>query len=292
MPLKVFIEKSSTAKGFKNNFPLLLQEAYKSWQEISEGSVEVTFVDTDKEAQIVCRWTDNKNELMSQKEGGNAMVVPDEDGILAADVKMLTLPPSGESEMPTEYMLRKCLHEAGHSLGISGHSPHKEDVMYPSVDVSEKGELSQRDKNSLVELYKVSPELLLAMKLDLAKATPQGIDSPQMQAIRLNNEATQDLKANKYNIAIQKLEAAQKLDPGNKSICSNLGGIYANMGSIAGMTFNLNGAAAYYKKAIPLLEKGVSKMALKNVLSNYVKVLKMQKKEAEAKKIEAKLAGL
>lgn len=295
MPLKVYVELASQVKGFRTEFPEILKKAFDEWQSASEDKVKFIFIDSDKNAQIVCRWTDDKSELMSVKEGGNTVLVPDDDGILSVDMKILTLPPPGAQIASTNYMTRVCLHEVGHALGITGHSPQREDVMYPTVFPNDAAQLSMRDKNSMVELYKVDPSIVAGLKLDQAKALTQlqeEFDNPQVNAVRLNNDAAKAIKANKYDVAIKKLKRAHKLDPNNKLVCTNLGGIYANMGSIAGMTFNFEGAASFYKKAIPLLEKGNNKVALINVLNNYMRVLKFQKKDAEAKKIEAKLVKL
>ena len=133
------------------------------------------------------------------------------------------------------------------------------------------------------------------LKLDQEKAIgeiPTKYDNPQVNAVRLNNEAAKLIKSNQYDKAISKLLLAHKLDPNNRAVSANLGAIYANYGSLAGMTFNLKGAKNYYKKAIPLLENGSNKLALKQVLTNYLKVLQLLNQPAEAKAIQSKLAKL
>lgn len=293
MPLKVFIESSSKAKDFRDEYPSLLKEAFNAWTETKK--IQISFTDNLDEAHIVCRWTDDKNDLMSILEGGNTVIVPDDNGILSVDMKILTLPPPGASSVSTNYMGRVCLHEAGHALGLTGHSPMREDVMYPTVYPNEPAKLTERDLNSMTELYNMDKQAILSMRLDQARAMkeiPKEFDNPQVNAVRLNNDAARALKSNKFDIAKVKLEQAHKLDPKNKLVCANLGGIYANYGSIAAMAFNLPTAYSYYKKCVPLLEKGNNKKALVQILPNYLRILKLMKKESEYKRMNQKLLSL
>jgi predicted Zn-dependent protease len=45
------------------------------------------------------------------------------------------------------------LHEMGHALGIGGHSPDPQDIMYPSASATATTGLSERDRATLAELY-------------------------------------------------------------------------------------------------------------------------------------------
>ncbi len=297
MPIKIFIEKSSSVKGFEQSFPTILENAFKSWADKSQNKLKINFSDSVEEAHIVCRWTDDRNDLMSQKEGGNTVVVPTQEGIASVDMKILTLPAPNADSISPNYMGRVCLHEAGHALGLTGHSPERADVMFATVYTSDPAALTDRDTNSLNELYNMDEETISSIRLNQDRAMQENktiLDgkNPQVNAVQLNNEAARALKANQFEVAMKKLEAAHKLDPGNKLVCANLGAVYANYGSIAGMTFNLKGAADYYKKAVPLLETGNNRPALIQVLGNYLKVLKILNNKAEASKVESKLQSI
>ena len=58
------------------------------------------------------------------------------------------------------------------------------------------------------------------------------------------------------------------------------------------MTFNLPGACMYFKKSLPLLSLSGDREAQVQVLSNYVKVLRMLNQKTELEKMEKKLAEL
>ena len=45
------------------------------------------------------------------------------------------------------------LHEMGHALGLGGHSPWSEDIMYPSISREASSGLSARDRATLAALY-------------------------------------------------------------------------------------------------------------------------------------------
>ena len=45
------------------------------------------------------------------------------------------------------------LHEMGHALGLTGHSPHPEDIMYAKIERGRTAGLSPRDRRTLAALY-------------------------------------------------------------------------------------------------------------------------------------------
>src|SRR5256885_5620169 len=51
------------------------------------------------------------------------------------------------------------LFRSGHALGLQGHSPYRDDIMYYAVSPTQHPTLSQRDVNTLVKLYAGAPTI-------------------------------------------------------------------------------------------------------------------------------------
>lgn len=296
IPVKIYIDKKSKLPHFKEEFAGMLETAFEKWQRACPDILTIEFVQDRDQAAIACSWTEDRDQMMSLKEGGNTMVIPDEDGILSVDLKILTLPPPGNSTIPFNYMERVCLHEAGHALGLTGHSDQEDDIMFGTVYPDERPcDLTRRDSDTLSALYHLDRRTLMASRLDPAQEADQkalGSSNPKVKALAMSNMAVRALTDKQFDKAAKLLEDAHKLDPTNKLIAKNLGGVYANYGSIAAMTFNLPGACIYFKKALPLLNQSGDREVQVQVLSNYVKVLRMLNQKDELEKMERKLAEL
>lgn len=291
LPLKVFIEKTSSAKGFQPEFVDVMRSAFLDWSH-AVPNLQVEFVPEAKDAQVVCTWTDNKADLMNPQEGGNTVIVPDANGIFKAEVKVYSVPPDKFSTMPQNYLKTVALHEAGHAVGLTGHSNKPDDIMYGIIyPKDEVRQLSVRDKNTLKELY--GREINAGDRLDASTVKIAGDSkNPKVRAMQLNNEAAKALNANQLSDAENKLTEAHRLDPTNKLVAANLGSLFANVGSLAAMTFNVQLAVMNFKKAIPLLEQSGNKSALIQVLTNYATILRQSNNTAELKTVEAKLRSL
>ena len=75
------------------------------------------------------------------------------------------------------------MHELGHALGILGHSPNSEDVMYASTLPSENALLSAKDASTIVALYSSAGDKFI-QNIDVTKMTNVGPGaSPALQAV-------------------------------------------------------------------------------------------------------------
>lgn len=289
-PITVYVERSSKAIGFQPAFTEIVVNAFKEWS-LNVPKIQFKFVDSPANAQIACTFTDKVADLSGNQEGGNTLVQQDvSSNEVRADVKILVTPRGGMKVLGPNYLHRVALHEVGHALGLGGHSDNPSDVMFGTVYLEDKKtELTARDINTLKMLYD-QPTL---GQLDTSKVVIQGDPSnPRVRALKLNLEGAKALQEQQLKVAEAKWTEALKLDPTNKAVASNLGSFYANLGSIAAMTYNFPLAALNLKKALPLVEKGENRTILRQVLTNYATILRSTNNSAELKVIEAKLKSL
>lgn len=152
-PLKVFIPKTSTVRGYKPEYEKILTDAFKKWQTATGDKVRFDFVDNIENSDIDCTWKDDPTEAVFKAEGGHAHLDTLMGKVKHAKIFLLTV--WSMNLAPTDALMGKlALHEVGHSLGIIGHSDNRDDIMFFTIDVSPKeGEVSQRDVKTLNELY-------------------------------------------------------------------------------------------------------------------------------------------
>lgn len=318
MPIGVYIKQSKEVPGFSQSLAAAVKQAFDEWTMASAGKVSFIFLDKpDKDAKITVSWTNDRSKMQSSREDGQTTLIADGQGIVSADILLLTVPPPGMKVLGPNYFKHIALHEVGHSLGIAVHSAVAGDVMYGVIDPVDKAfALTGGDAQTLVALYTPNPNSQAASGQVSTATTgsasasvvsgtsavtsggtsggtmaPSG-DSPQLRAIRLNNEASMAMQAGQGTLALSKLEEALKLDPGNKLTQANLGLTYANLSTMAIMQRKLPEAESYARKAVPLVEQSGNKTNLFSVLRTYALILHMAGKEPEAMKIEAKMAAI
>lgn len=293
LPITVSIKPDPNVPGFRQEYVDVLKQAFTDWEEASQGAIKFQFTD-DPSAKIVCTWTDDTKQMISSAEGGHAVVVPDSKGILKVNIILLSVPPLGTQKLSANYARRIDLHEIGHGLGILGHSKTPGDIMFSTVMPADTvPQLSNRDKATLAKIYLASAEMLSSHPLNMNKMMMSGDPNSNVnQLLRLNAEAADAMKQGKIALSVQKLEAAQKLDPNSEIVNHNLGSAYANSGMMAAAVHNWSSAEAYFLRAIPLLNKDADKTNLVQVLKAYSTVLKLSGRPADAAKIDGKLKSL
>jgi hypothetical protein len=151
--IKVYISSAPDTPGFKSEYAGVLADCFKQWEAACQN-VRFEFVKTAPGSDIECVWTDNSGQISSPLEGGAASFVHGANGISHATITILTKGKSSDSPLSPNQLRAVCLHEIGHALGLIGHSPKPQDVMYCSVPpASVKVPLSERDKATIQKLY-------------------------------------------------------------------------------------------------------------------------------------------
>lgn len=303
-PVPVYINADKSVSGFRAGMPAIVRQAFDEWTMASGGKVSFLFLDKPADAKIIVHWTNDRSKMQSAREDGQTSVIADDKGIVSADILLLTVPPPAMKNLADNYVRRIALHEIGHSLGIAEHSSGTADIMYGIIEPVDKPcAITGGDVQALKAVYDVQKAVQpqaapTASSAPGTAASPPGGTtmptgtSPQLASIRLNNEASLAMQNGQAALALSKLEEALKLDPANKLTQANLGLTYANLSTMAVMQRNLPQAESYSKKAVPLIEASGNKSNLFAVLRTYALILHMQGKEAEALKVEGRMAAL
>ncbi|MBX9938364.1 MAG: matrixin family metalloprotease [Candidatus Obscuribacterales bacterium] len=275
LPIKVYISPMPSGAGFKDSYQVMLKEAFSHFQDSLSG---LSFVYTDKaqEAAITCRFTNNEKEMHFAQEGGVTEIVMDSDGIMQSKITILV--PRRDC-----YIKKVALHEIGHALGIAGHSPDQNDVMYfsvsPDLDVDPKEvKLSARDIDTLKAIYSQSAKPSQIVKVEGMERSAAG------RAMIISNEGSAAYKAGNFDLALKKYQEAYQADPTNAVIARNLGGLYVNLGSINLMARNAAMAETFFKNGIDVLSKHPeNKPFCRQACAAYGSLLMMTGRAAEAK---------
>lgn len=159
MPLKVYVRKNIQIPDFYEEFAAMIGESFGQWSAATGGAFSYLLMKNPEGANIICDYTDRKELVSSQHElgiDGTAEMLLKSDGEPgSANVVVLVKDSSNAMTFRSRPMLMNCcLHEIGHALGMHGHSPNRQDVMFPAANPSGAGVLSTRDQATMRLIYR------------------------------------------------------------------------------------------------------------------------------------------
>lgn len=272
LPLKVFIPSdsaSSKTPGYKLGDAIILRKAFDLWQSTSKKQVSFVFVQTAKQADIICKWASKKSELNypdPNAVGVCRRTATDKNCLISAEIRILNLIPQeilqakSDANLRTSYLTEISVHEIGHSLGLN-HSPNRADIMYPTTQPVPITSPSVNDLTALESRYRTNIYDFI--------------------------NASTDASYNKqYNLALTNLEKAFTLSEGDKItseiVCSHL----LLLAEECGRAQEFSTALKSYQKARPLAEKSASQQTKVAMLKGLRYTLIKTKHEKEAAELE------
>lgn len=159
LPIKVYVRSNYQISSFFPEFVPIVRDALEQWCNASEGAVTYKFVDDRRDANLIFDYTDNP-ELCASKheiglEGATEMMIRADDNTAAKGnvVILVKNHPLSKSFRDKILIKKTCLHEVGHALGMHGHSPNRNDIMFLASTPEPKVTLSKRDKNTIRRMY-------------------------------------------------------------------------------------------------------------------------------------------
>jgi hypothetical protein len=175
MPIKIYIQPIAT------DFMQSCLAACRMWEARSQGLVSFIQVLDPADARIKVEWVHQGiNPEPGSSAGAHTMMKwqyktgPTVKSVIGVPVpvmgKKFTVPaqiieinldPVSErvSEQQPLLVRNITMHELGHALGLIGHSPSRSDIMYKDTD--EYSRISERDLNSLKQLYRMKVDVPL-----------------------------------------------------------------------------------------------------------------------------------
>lgn len=131
-------------------------QSWDVWSRTTDYKITWKLVDNSRDADVICGWTTVTTHHGNAWEAGNTGLriifnrLSKRGEIVNAEVKILT---KFEGPLTDRELRRVCLHEVGHALGLQGHSPNPDDVMYPVATFIQRTDLSSRDVKTIRLLY-------------------------------------------------------------------------------------------------------------------------------------------
>src|SRR5579883_973580 len=151
LPITVFVEPADNLKGYRPEFDDILRHAFREWSSTTKNKIQFKIVNQKDKARMIITWTDDLHAPELRAEAGIAGINQDVEGISHATVRLLTIDPFKQGPIGNQFLYDVCLHEIGHALGLMGHSPYPDDIMYPIL--STQSGISPRDAATLSAIY-------------------------------------------------------------------------------------------------------------------------------------------
>ncbi|MBY0404953.1 MAG: matrixin family metalloprotease, partial [Cyanobacteria bacterium] len=151
LPLKIYISPSAD----RQELIALAKEAMGAWQVASKDKIRYEITEEPLMADIQVLWAPfiglmNIEGENFYKEGNTQL--KSQGTRVYHEVQIATYD-MGHHPNTTTTLYHTLVHEFGHALGLRGHSDDPHDVMYFSKVPNQKGQLSQRDINTIRQLY-------------------------------------------------------------------------------------------------------------------------------------------
>jgi hypothetical protein len=169
IPIKVFIEDDRNVPGFRAQYVTIFLNCLEIWTKATQHRLVFQMVDNLSQSNLDIIFTANVADIarqpgMAPAEQGLATVrclrPPAGYGeIEHARIQLLVHKPTSDKELTDDEMKEVCLHEIGHALGLSGHSPNDSDVMHFMMSFRQLPALTKADKQTIAKLYQDYPSL-------------------------------------------------------------------------------------------------------------------------------------
>ncbi len=147
-----------------NEYIDTVKTAFLNWQTATNGEIFLKEVSNPKNAKINVVFKDAHVVDNKVDQDVTAIATPVIQGnqLSKVDIQIKDVDTNG-NQYTTDKLLTLAQHQIGHALGLWGHSAHETDIMYYDgeyiTDYTYKENISQRDINTLMLIYKMIPDV-------------------------------------------------------------------------------------------------------------------------------------
>lgn len=238
MPLKVYIGDGLKVPGWHVGMKQHLIYAMRQWQTASRGKVSFVQTYNAANADIIVGWQRNFSDNIL----GVSPFQMVGDTIVRSDINLAVYYPGSNEKIPDDELKTIAIHELGHAIGIRGHSPYPDDIMYYSK-TRHSATLSQRDINTIGMLYKLDADV----KSNTSMSTAQ-----TKQYYDFYEKGVKAQTGNRPTDAMAYYRAAMKLNRDMPEAKFNLGALLINEGNKLWRAGNMADAKRSFTEAVQL----------------------------------------
>lgn len=239
MPLRVYISSGLSVRGWNAEMRQAVIEAMRAWQSASSGRISFSQTYTEASADIIVKWRKNFTD-------GILGVSPLEtvgNTIVRSDLNLATCYPDSDTPIPLTELKAIAAHEMGHAIGIRGHSPDPNDIMFFSRSSGRQNTLSRRDINTIGMLYRLDPDVQNNSQMSTAQT---------QQYYALYRQGVKAQTDNRASEAIAYYRQAIVLNGNMAEARFNLGAVLINEGSRLAHLQKLPEARRHFEEAVRL----------------------------------------
>jgi len=251
-PLKIFITTGEALQSYKPEYEEAVRQSIDDWDRATLGQVGLKIVDSAADADINVNFVDDLHAPALRAEAGKAQLKGNMKGVDKANVLLLTISPFADQLMTKDFMRMISVHEIGHALGLSGHSPYEEDVMFPALG-NQRG-ITSRDVATLYRLYGIGGAACIDSQ------TSDLTDKGKIQL--LFAEASNAKDENDSARALECFEQILKIDSNNKNgrslMACELNNIGLGKGSEPEQALKYFRWASYFDGEQEIFEKNIA----------------------------------
>ena len=159
--IRVYLERNPSLENWQGSLPAMVMEAFQTWKTALDLPFRYEETSDPASAHIQVSWHTQLDKVgleepYEQKGDKLGFCTNRHQGKLLTEQKLyLALQTPEGKPLSNEYLQNVALHETGHSIGLTKHSPSPLDVMYRS---STLGQLSKRDIATARALYQQTPD--------------------------------------------------------------------------------------------------------------------------------------